>query len=94
MGGHARNDVQVAIKHIEDSIDSSVLFEDIAATIDNGEKATAEQKAKAIIGCGSDGGTFVAQANLTNPAYKADSYIKAGFKTTGLLVKVTKAFPA
>lgn len=81
------------MKHIDDTIDSSVLIEDIATTIDGGEKATAEQEAKAIISCGADGGTLAIQVSTANPAYRADSYVKAGWNTSGILVKVTNVEP-
>ncbi|KAG7289221.1 hypothetical protein NEMBOFW57_005586 [Staphylotrichum longicolle] len=85
---YARRNTLVTIKHINDTIDSSVLFEDIATAIDGGEKATPEQQQKALLGCGVDGGAFGVQANLSNPAYSAASYLAAGYKTSGLLVKV------
>ena len=78
----------VAVKHITDTIDSSVLYEDLATTIDGGEKATPEEQKKALLGCGTDGGAVGVQVNSTNPAYKAASYISAGYKTSGLLLKV------
>ncbi len=78
----------VTVKHINDTIDSSVLFEDIATAIDGGEKATPEQQQLALLGCGANGGAFGVQANTSNPAYSAASYVSAGYKTTGLLVKV------
>ncbi len=78
----------VTVKHINDTIDSSVLFEDIATVIDGGEKATPEQQQIALLGCGVNGGAFGVQANASNPAYSAASYVSAGYKTTGLLVKV------
>jgi hypothetical protein len=85
---YSRRSALVTIKHIDDTVDSSVLFEDIAATIDGGENATPEQRQKALIGCGTAGGAFAVQANLSNPAYLAASYVAAGYKTSGLLVKV------
>jgi hypothetical protein len=85
---YSRRSALVTIKHIDDTVDSSVLFEDIAATIDGGENATSEQREKALLGCGADGGAFAVQANLSNPAYSAASYVAAGYKTSGLLVKV------
>ena len=78
----------VTVKHINDTIDSSVLFEDIATAIDGGEKATPEQQQLALLGCGTNGGAFGVPANTSNPAYSAASYVSAGYKATGLLVKV------
>ncbi len=87
---YSRRSTLVTIKHIDDRIDSSVLFEDIATTIDGGEKATAEEQLNFLLGCGTDGGAFTVQANLTNPAYADAAYVGAGYKTGGLLVKVVK----
>jgi hypothetical protein len=87
---YARRGTLVAIKHINDTIDSSVLFEDVATTIDGGENATPEQQQNALLGCGTDGGAYGVQANLSNPAYSAASYVAAGYKTSGLLVKVVR----
>lgn len=86
---YTRGGTQVAIKHIDDTIDSSVLYADIANTIDGGEKATAAQKAAAIISCGPDGGTMGVQVNATHPMYTSTTYTKAGLSPNGLLVKVT-----
>jgi len=85
---YSRRNTLVTIKHIDDTIDSSVLFEDIATAIDGGERATPEEQQKALLGCGVDGGASGVQANLTNPAYSAESYVAAGYKSSGLLVKV------
>lgn len=78
----------VTIKHIDDKIDSSVLFEGIATTIDGGENATPEQQKKFLIGCSTDGGAYAVQANLSSLAYTDAAYVAAGYKSTGLLVKV------
>ncbi|OIW26604.1 hypothetical protein CONLIGDRAFT_581467, partial [Coniochaeta ligniaria NRRL 30616] len=78
----------VTVKHIDDTTDSSVLFEDIASAIDGGEEATTEQQQSFLLGCGTDGGTIGVQANVSNPAYWASSYVASGYKTSGLLVKV------
>lgn len=88
---YTRKSTLVTIKHINDTLDSSVLFEDIATAIDGGEKATSEQQKAALLGCGTDGGAFGVQANLSNPAYAAASYVASGYKPTGLLVKVVNS---
>ncbi|KAK1833689.1 hypothetical protein QBC39DRAFT_380545 [Podospora conica] len=71
---------------------ATATHEDIATTIDGGEKATDEQKAKAIISCGIDGGTLAVQVNATHPVYKSAAYIEGGYSTKGLLVKITKVW--
>ncbi|KAK4040086.1 hypothetical protein C8A01DRAFT_46491 [Parachaetomium inaequale] len=78
---YTRRSALVTIKHIDDTVDSSVLFEDIATAIDGGEKATPEEQLKTLLGCGTDGGAFGVQANLSNPAYT----------DYGLLVKVVSS---
>jgi hypothetical protein len=78
----------VTIKHINDTVDSSVLFEDIATAIDGGEAATPEQQSLTLLGCGTNGGALGIQANTSNAAYAAASYVAAGYTTAGLLVKV------
>lgn len=86
---YTRKTALATIKHIDDTVDSSILFEDIATAIDGGEKATPEQQAAALLGCGADGGSFAIQANLTNAAaYSSATYIASGYKTTGLLLKI------
>lgn len=79
-------------KHIDNSVNSSVLFADIATTIDGGAKATPEQQAKALIGCGTSGGSFGVQVNASSPAYNATTY-PPGFKPSGILVKIVAANP-
>ncbi len=75
-------------KHLNPSVNPSVLFEDIAATIDGGDKATDAQKQAAIIGCLSDGGSLGVLINGTNPAYAAAEYVASGYQPGGILVKI------
>ncbi|WYZ35495.1 hypothetical protein EsH8_X_000142 [Colletotrichum jinshuiense] len=58
-------------KHIDNTVDSSVLFEDIASTIDGG---TGTVKSAAIIDCLTQGGSLAVQYNLTHPAYSTATY--------------------
>src|SRR3569833_641097 len=58
----------VAVKHITDTIDSSVLYEDLATTLDGGEKATPEELKKALLGCCTDGGAVCFHFNSTGRA--------------------------
>jgi hypothetical protein len=88
---YTRRSTLVTIKHIDDTVDSSVLFEDIATAIDGGENATPEEQLNTLLGCGTDGGAFGVQANMSNPAYSDESYVAAGYKTSGLLVKVVSS---
>ncbi|KAK4154114.1 hypothetical protein C8A00DRAFT_33139 [Chaetomidium leptoderma] len=64
-------------------IDSSLLFEDNATTIDGGENADPEQQR----------GTLKLQANLSNSTYSATSYVAASSMTNGPLVKFVSNAP-
>ncbi|KEY63860.1 hypothetical protein S7711_11525 [Stachybotrys chartarum IBT 7711] len=74
-------------KHLDDDINSSVLFADIARTIDGGANATPEQRQEAIIGCLTAGGSLGVQVNASAPAYSAASY-PDGYVTDGVLIKI------
>ncbi|KAI1157564.1 hypothetical protein F5B18DRAFT_164078 [Nemania serpens] len=74
-------------KHINGSVDSSVLFADIATTIDGGANATSQQRAAALIGCSASGGSLGVQVNVADPAYAAVTY-PAGYTPGGLLIKI------
>lgn len=80
--------VLATAKHIKTKLNSSVLFTDIANTIDGGASATAAQQAKAIIGCKTNGGSYGVQYNASNPAYHATTY-PAGYTPDGILIKIT-----
>ncbi|KAI0490351.1 hypothetical protein F4859DRAFT_508151 [Xylaria cf. heliscus] len=77
----------VLAKHINNAVNSSVLFADIANTIDGGASATSEQQAARIIGCGTSGGSLSVQYNASNPAYTGSSY-PAGYTPDGILIKI------
>lgn len=85
---YARKSALALAKHIDSSKNSSVLFEDIASTIDGGEKATDEDKKKAIIGCLASGGSLGVQANLDNKAYSSEKYKAAIYSPEGIMIKV------
>lgn len=85
---YARNTSLALAKHIDSSKNSSVLFEDIATTIDGGATATAADKQKAIIGCLSSGGSLGVLVNSANPAYSSATYTAAGYTPDGILVKI------
>ncbi|KAK3317421.1 hypothetical protein B0T19DRAFT_434956 [Cercophora scortea] len=74
-------------KHVTNTANSSVLFADIANTIDGGAKATPAQQAAALIGCGTSGGSLAVQVNASAPAYKASTY-PAGYTPNGILIKI------
>ncbi|KAK3304990.1 uncharacterized protein B0T15DRAFT_398125, partial [Chaetomium strumarium] len=74
-------------KYIDNTVNSSVLFADIANTIDGGASATADQQATSLIGCGTRRGSFGVQVNASAPAYKASTY-PAGYTPDGILIKI------
>lgn len=87
---YTRNTVTALAKHIS-TTNSSVLFEDIANTIDGGASATDAQKQAAIVGCLSKGGSLAVVYNATNPAYKAAAYTAAGYVPAGILIKIVNS---
>jgi hypothetical protein len=84
---YSHGSVMAIAKHLDSSLNSSVLFADIANTIDGGAKATAAQQAAALIGCGTDGGSLGVVYNASNPAYTASTY-PAGSTPAGILIKI------
>lgn len=85
---YARKSALAVAKHIDSSKSSSVLFEDIATTIDGGPSATEPQKQAAVVGCLAAGGSLGVKVNTANPAYHTDKYTKAGYSWDGILIKV------
>ncbi|KAL2872836.1 uncharacterized protein BJX67DRAFT_376620 [Aspergillus lucknowensis] len=78
---------QAFAKHLNNTIDSSVLFADIATTIDGGADADESQQAAALVGCGTDGGSLGVLVNAANPTYSGETY-PAGYTTEGILIKI------
>lgn len=85
---YARKSALALGKHINSSKNSSVLFEDIATTIDGGATATDPEKQKAIVGCLSSGGSLGVRFNSSNPAYLSATYAEAGYTPDGVMVKI------
>ena len=85
---YTRGTAAALAKHLDTTDDTSVLFEDIATTLDGGERATDDLKAKAIIGCLTNGGSLGVLVNSSNPAYSSDTYTSSGYTTKGLLIKI------
>ena len=82
--------VRVLAKHTSNAVNSSVLLEDMASTIDGGPDATDAAKQKAVIHCAEHGGQLLITANTSNPAYSSDAYKSSGNKPTDILVKIVK----
>lgn len=84
---YAHGTALATAKHINNAVNTSVLFADIANTIDGGAGATDAAKAAAIIGCGTSGGSKGVVYNASNPAYHAATY-PAGATPDGILIKI------
>ncbi|XXG95202.1 hypothetical protein Hte_001462 [Hypoxylon texense] len=86
---YSRGTVAAYAKHLDNTVDSSVLFEDIATTIDGGE-ATAVHQAS-IVDCLTEGGSLGVLVNATNAAYSAATYTSAGYTPQGILIKIVSS---
>jgi len=80
--------VKAIAKHINDTIWSTVTYEDIATTLDGGPDATDAERSRAIVGCLSNGGSLGVLVNATNGAYSSPVYKAIGGKPEGILIKI------
>jgi hypothetical protein len=71
-------------KHITPRVNSSVLFSDMADTI-NGRA-----DGKNLISCGTGGGMMGVKADLTKPAYSTEEYKASKASPEGILLKIVK----
>lgn len=85
---YARGTAAAYAKKIDLTYDSSILFEEIANAIDGG---STPDTATNLLECDYAGGSLGVQTNATAKAYSAKSYIAAGYKPQGILVKIVKA---
>ncbi|KZZ92600.1 hypothetical protein AAL_06226 [Moelleriella libera RCEF 2490] len=69
---------------------ASVLFDDIANTIDGGPKATPEQKAAALYGCATDGGQVAVKVNTSDPRYQQEQFVNGTFTNQGIVIKLVR----
>ncbi|CAK7223420.1 hypothetical protein SBRCBS47491_005202 [Sporothrix bragantina] len=83
--------VLVLAKHTDNTVNSSVLLEDMATTIDGGPDATDADKQKKIFHCAEHGGQLVVTANTSNPAYSSAEYKSSGNQPKEIMIKVVKA---
>ncbi|KAH6895872.1 hypothetical protein B0T10DRAFT_479102 [Thelonectria olida] len=83
--------VLVLAKHISRDKDSSVLYEDIANTIDGGQQR--DEVGPALVQCLADGGAAGVYFNASNPAYNTEEYRKAGYTPEGILIKIVNTSP-
>lgn len=89
---YSHGTVLITAKHINSTLNSSVLFSDIANTIDGGASATAAQQATALIGCGTNGGALGVVYNSSNVQYNSSaSLYPAGYTPDGILIKVVSS---
>ncbi|KAI2614070.1 uncharacterized protein GGS25DRAFT_32639 [Hypoxylon fragiforme] len=88
---YAHGTVLALGKHLDSSLNSSVLFSDIADTIDGGASATPEQQAAAIYGCSTDGGSRAVGYDPANPQYNTAAYLANGYTPKGILVKIVSS---
>ncbi|KAH7416782.1 hypothetical protein BKA64DRAFT_739380 [Cadophora sp. MPI-SDFR-AT-0126] len=91
---YSQGSVLITAKHIDNTKNTSVLFADIANTIDGGEFPTEASKAAALIGCGTDGGSLGTLINSTNTAYNTTVYRNSGYSPSGILIKLVANIPA
>ncbi|KAM7191244.1 hypothetical protein V8F20_009422 [Naviculisporaceae sp. PSN 640] len=76
-------------KKINNTINASVLFADIATTIDGGVNPTPDSKANSILyGCGDAGGSLGVRVNASAPIYKSTTSYPAGYVPDGIVIKV------
>ncbi|KAH8898659.1 hypothetical protein GQ53DRAFT_816894 [Thozetella sp. PMI_491] len=83
--------VLVLAKHTSAQLNTTVLYQDIANTLDGGEKATAEQKQNSILGCGKNGGQLGLVYDKNNTVYNTDTYKTWKATPSGLVIKVVHA---
>lgn len=85
-GLYTRGSVLALAKHIVPGVDSSVLFTDIANTIDGGP-----DKIKALVDCAEAGGSFGVAFNASNPQYNTATYRANKYTPNGILVKIVSS---
>jgi len=85
--------VLAVVKHNSARRNSSVLLEDIANTIDGGERATKEQINKSLLGCGDHDGQLAVIVNTSHPAYNTDAYKASKAAPSDLIVKIVRNNP-
>lgn len=87
---YAHGSALATAKHTGNTLNSSVLFSDIANTIDGGAAATATQQAASLLGCDTEGGSLGVVYNASNTAYTASTY-PVGYTPAGILIKIVSS---
>lgn len=80
--------VQATAKHLDMKTNDSVLYEDIATTLDGGPEANATAAAASLLGCGTDGGSMGVLANTSNQVYASKVYKELSAVPEGIFIKV------
>lgn len=83
--------VLVLAKHISARVKSSVLYTDIANTIDGGEGASDSEIADSLLSCKTQGGQQGVLVNEDDAAYQSDDYKDSGATTDGVIIKLVRA---
>ncbi|KAL1901067.1 hypothetical protein Sste5346_002134 [Sporothrix stenoceras] len=83
-----RYTARIKVKHIDPVHNSSVLYEDIANTLDGGVNATDDQMGAVLFGCGANGGSMGVVVNATHPTYNSSYFAYQHAVTSGIIVKV------
>ncbi|OAA32591.1 hypothetical protein AAL_00056 [Moelleriella libera RCEF 2490] len=81
----------VVAKHIDPSVESSVLLTDIADAIDGGEMASPDERERALIGCAEKGGQGGIKIDPNNPAYNTREYKSRNATPGGIIVKLVRS---
>jgi hypothetical protein len=77
-------------KHINPRINSSILYTDFANTVDGGEHASAEDKAKSLSGCAKNGGQLGVIVHADASEYKTPEYVNSKAKHEGIIIKLVR----
>ncbi|KAJ6782789.1 hypothetical protein PWT90_04146 [Aphanocladium album] len=77
-------------KHINPRINSSILYTDLANTIDGGEHASPADKAKFLSDCGKNGGMVGVIVDANAPEYKTPEYVASKAKHEGIIIKLVR----
>lgn len=82
--------VKATAKHVEPRVNSSVLYSDIANTIDGGPNPTSEDRKNSILGCATRGGQGPVRVDASNPVYSSAGYKESGATPQGIVIKVSR----
>lgn len=78
-------------KHVNPIVKTSILYEELADTIDGGDDPTDADIAASLSGCGVNGGQMGVVSNKSNPAYLTAEYKASKARPDGIIIKLVKA---